>query len=572
MNSRKGFFPHFFNTEENVANYRGKIPALLGEADWVDAVVNRTVYLFLNCFENGCRMCCFPHWQKNQQHPAVTNREAREALRYKCERLERMGYTVRVMWECEWAEDRENEDDVKYFNPRDAFYGGRTEVVRHYVNLDEEEGTGREIRYVDVCSLYPWVNRTCEYPVGHPIELSDVNSLEGLFGLADVTVRAPRGLTLPVLPDRVRGKLIFHLCRRCAEEQVEEAFVDRSARCEHTEEERAFRGTWCTPELEKAVAMGYVVLNIHRVWHFAQRSRELFKGYVDKWLKNKTEASGWPDECDTEEKRRAYVAEYNARYSVPIEYEKIETNPGLKIVSKQSLNSFWGKFGENSGKINVEVLDSTWMVWERFNDPCLEMESVLILNEDRVEVRYKRVIDDDVGGIVHNEFIAAFTTCHARLKLYSYLQQVRLESVLDMDTDSMVYYWKPGDPCIETTRYLGDMTNELKQGDHIVEFGCTGPKSYWFLTKEGHVTFKSKGFRSSVRTSEALNVESVRQVLFDALEGQDTIIDVYYPYQIVGDKNRDVRTELLIKEFHLTSDKRALCDEETTRTLHYGFY
>lgn len=457
-----------------------------------------------------------------------------------------------------------------------GFYGGRTEVVRHYVNLDEEEGTGQEIPYVDVCSLYPWVNRTCEYPVGHPIELSDVNSLEGLFGLADVTVRAPRGLTLPVLPDRVRGKLIFHLCRRCAEEQVEEAFVDRSARCEHTEEERAFRGTWCTPELEKAVAMGYVVLNIHRVWHFAQRSRKLFKGYVDKWLKNKTEASGWPDECDTEEKRRAYVAEYNARYSVPIEYEKIETNPGLKIVSKRSLNSFWGKFGENSGKINVEVLDSTWMVWERFNDPCLEMESVLILNEDRVEVRYKRVIDDDMGGIVHNEFIAAFTTCHARLKLYSYLQQVKPESVLymdmDMDTDSMVYYWKPGDPCIETGRYLGDMTNELKQGDHIVEFGCTGPKSYWFLTKEGHMTFKNKGFRSSVRTREALNVESVRQVLFDALEGQDTIIDVYYPYQIVRDKNRDVRTELLIKEFHLTSDKRALCDEETTRTLPYGFY
>ena len=100
--------------------------------------------------------------------------------------------------------------------------------------------------------------------------------------MADVTVRAPRGLTLPVLPDRVRGKLIFHLCRRCAEEQVEEAFVDRSARCEHTEAERAFRGTWCTPELEKAVAMGYVVLSIHRVWHFEQRSRELFKGYIDK--------------------------------------------------------------------------------------------------------------------------------------------------------------------------------------------------------------------------------------------------------------------------------------------------
>lgn len=98
-----------------------------------------------------------------------------------------------------------------------------------------------------------------------------------------------------------------------------------------------------------------------------------------------------------------------------------------------------------------------------------------------------------------------------------------------------------------------------------------GPKSYWFLTKDGDATFKSKGFRSSVRMSAALKVDSVREVLFDALEGRDTVIDVYYPNQIVRDKNRDVRTELLIKEFHLTSDKRVLYDADTTATLPYGF-
>lgn len=196
----------------------------------------------------------------------------------------------------------------------------------------------------------------------------------------------------------------------------------------------------------------------------------------------------------------------------------------------------------------------------------------MILNEDRVEVHYKREADDNVGGIVHNGFLAAFTTCHARLKLYSYLERLKPESILYMDTDSIVYYWRPGDPNIKTGRYLGEMTNELKPGDYIMEFACAGPKSYWFLTKDGEVTFKRKGFCSSVRTGEALNVNSVRKVLFDALEGKDTVIDVYYPYQIVRDKNRDVGTELLIKEFHLTSDKRALQDVRTTTTLPYGYY
>lgn len=406
------------------------MPTQVGQAeDWVDARMNRTVYLFLNCFEHGCKSCCFTHWQKNEQHPAVTNREARQALRYKLERLVSLGYTVRVMWECVWRDEEEAAmEPTPYFNPRDAFYGGRTEVVRHYATADEDRG--EEIRYVDVCSLYPWVNWTCEYPVGHPEEVLDAVSLDSLFCVADVTVRAPRGFALPVLPDRVGGKLIFHLCRRCAQEQVGKAFLERSATCDHSEEERAFRGTWCTPELEKAVRCGYEVLEIHRAWHFPRRSTDLFKGYVDKWLKNKTEASGWPDDCRTEEARLAYVEEYICRYSLPLEYEKVECNPGLKTVSKRSLNSFWGKFGENAGKISVEVLDSTWMVCERFNDPCLCVESVLILNEDRVEIRYKCEEDDDLGGIVHNEFVVAFTTCHACLKLYDYLERLNPDHVL----------------------------------------------------------------------------------------------------------------------------------------------
>lgn len=57
-------------------------------------------------------------------------------------------------------------------------------------------------------------------------------------------MRAPRGLALPVLPDRVSGKLIFHLCRRCAEEQVSEPFVDRTAECVHSDEERTLRPSW----------------------------------------------------------------------------------------------------------------------------------------------------------------------------------------------------------------------------------------------------------------------------------------------------------------------------------------
>ena len=44
------------------------------------------------------------------------------------------------------------------------FFGGRTGAVALHAVAEE----GEEIRYVDVNSLYTWVNKNCPYPIGHP--------------------------------------------------------------------------------------------------------------------------------------------------------------------------------------------------------------------------------------------------------------------------------------------------------------------------------------------------------------------------------------------------------------------
>lgn len=65
--------------------------------------------------------------------------------------------------------------------------------------------------------------------------------------------------------------------------------LERSYGCPHTPEERTLRDTWCTPELVKAVELGYHILHIHEVWHFPEKQRKkgLFKPYVNKWPKIK---------------------------------------------------------------------------------------------------------------------------------------------------------------------------------------------------------------------------------------------------------------------------------------------
>ena len=98
------------------------------------------------------------------------------------------------------------------------------------------------------------------------------------------------------------------------------------------------RGTWCTPELQKAVEVGYRIIKIHEVWHFPedQRKEGLFTPYVNTWLKHKTEASGWPDHCDTQEKKDQFVKDFEAREGIKL--ENIEKNPGRKQLAKLMLN------------------------------------------------------------------------------------------------------------------------------------------------------------------------------------------------------------------------------------------
>ena len=121
--------------------------------------------------------------------------------------LLRAGYTVIEMWECDWDRLVDNEPAVSQFlaffdlfaplEPREAFFGGRTGAVA----LHAVAGEGEEIRYVDVTSLYPWVNKNCPYPIGHPKIITQPvdQSLESYFGLATVDILPPAGLFHPVL-------------------------------------------------------------------------------------------------------------------------------------------------------------------------------------------------------------------------------------------------------------------------------------------------------------------------------------------------------------------------------------
>ena len=71
-----------------------------------------------------------------------------------------------------------------------------------------------------------------------------------------------------------------------------------------------------------------------------------------------------------------------------------------------------------------------------------------------------------------NIFVACFTTCWARLRLYEALELLN-ERVLYFDTDSVIFVQSPGEVEPLLGDYLGDFTDELTNGDFITAF-CSG--------------------------------------------------------------------------------------------------
>ena len=468
--------------------------------------LTKTVFEFRGCEYHGCKKCK-PNGRhvKTFHHPDRTVEELYQATQRKTDLLKQAGYNVVEKWECDFRKElKQNEalqeniekmSRVSPLNPKDGFYGGRTGMAKcHYQAEDNEK-----ILYEDFTSLYPTINKYGTYPIEHPhIIVNPVNqNIQDYFGIAKVDVLAPEKLLHPVLPVKINEKLLFPLCVKCAEDQAERPWYERTNLCPHSDEERMMTGTWCTPEIQKAVEKGYKIQKMHEVWHFPkeQRTEGLFAPYVNTWLKHKTEASGWPSGVETEEQKAEYVKQYEEHEGIKLHPSRIEKNPGRKQVAKLMLKGFWGKFGENEHRVQTQWIqdEDTWQ--KIVQDDSIIVKDVRIFNEDVMEVSTLKYEDACQSSGKINIFIACFTTALARLKLYAELEKLN-EQVLYYDTDSVIYSCKEGEIKIPTGIFLGEMTDEL-EGDGITVFGSAGPKSYCYRTAKGKTECKNKETKSS---------------------------------------------------------------------------
>ncbi|XP_072043050.1 uncharacterized protein [Amphiura filiformis] len=392
----------------------------------------RRIYSYHGCLFHGCPDC----YDGDTLNP-ISKKPMAELYRITLFRKQQLeinyrGYEIIEIWEHEWKEIwKDLPADVKLqievpahfepLNPRESLYGGRTEATKLFHQVKD----GEVIRYLDFTSLYPWCNKYRPYIVGHPkIYTNNFKDISSYFGLIRCTVLPPGWLFHPVLPARCHGKLMFALCGTCMEEK-------RQAYCRHSDKARTIRGTWVTLEVEKAVKMGYVIDNIEVVWDWEQRAEYdkatktggRFTEYIDQFLQLKQEASGYPDWCETPEDKERYVEEYFENEGIRLDSENIEKNPGMRSLAKLCLNSMWGKFAQRSSMSQTVILDDPSEVYKLLTSDSVTVDNIRLINDEVIEVTYRE--DGDFARINPNTnvVIAAFTTCHARLKLYEVLEK-----------------------------------------------------------------------------------------------------------------------------------------------------
>jgi hypothetical protein len=139
-------------------------------------------------------------------------------------------------------------DNKVIADPKDAFFGGRTCVHKVFAKATDE----MEIVYMDIISLYPYINFSLDYPVKTPEIIRPDNTHvywtlpqqiehEGLY---KVRVVPPKALFLPVLPQRVNKadpRLMFMLCDKCSNKKSKDGPVVRGPiECNHNDEKRGW--------------------------------------------------------------------------------------------------------------------------------------------------------------------------------------------------------------------------------------------------------------------------------------------------------------------------------------------
>lgn len=418
-----------------------------------------------------------------------------------------------------------------------SFFGGRTEVFNTYKKWDLKKDPSKYGRYIDVQSLYPFVQYYKSMPVGIP-KWSKNFDFEKDFGFVEVDIECPKKLFIPVLPEKKDGKLKFDLVNK-------------------------INAVYTSVELKEAMNMGYKITKIHNSLIFEQDCN-LFKSYIRNLLKKKVESSGLPKNINIQE----FIEEHKKRFDIDLDEKNLIFNPGMRALTKIELNALWGKFGMRNNLSSTEYFDTKniekyWKLRQRHDNKEIQMKNIKIIDPETKYIEYTELLEENTSLSITNLAIASFTTSHARLRLYDDLKMLG-DRAIYADTDSIIYEHQENNWNPKQGNYLGEMECETG-GKPLTEVVAVAPKSYSYryFDKKKIESTKFKGFSLNHMNSKKINFNSIKKLL-------DNDIQKIKTKNLNFKKaNGVISTNIEKKEASFNFDKRVKTEEYITYPFGY---
>jgi hypothetical protein len=468
--------------------------------DGYHAVSNK-IYIFRDCAFYGCD-CLGYNAEDKHRDRNMDVRTVRKERGIEVWKLEKQGFQVEELWTHQALE--RGYEEVEVIKDREMLYGGRTEV--HHAYFKPEEGF--EIKYIDVCSMYPYVCAFKTLPVDHPevliggtIEEERLREthVDPYWGYVKCRIIPNRGDALGLLPSRDThtNRLEFNLVPKT--------------------------GVWHTEEVYLAVRNGYVVDKVFQVYHWSRerRSDSVFRGYVSYFLKQKQESDGWKkagassDAPPEEEKEGVIDALCRLNGGIGrMEADKVKVNPVRRALGKLKLNSIWGKFVQGRHEDHFVDLNGYRQYLQFMGQPNLNMKTLVFrhVKDNFFKVKYHRIDEVKPTRNLYNIWLGSGVTAWARCILNEKSLEIGPENLIYSDTDSLQFNQSVANPMV-CQKGLGGWQDE-KPDEVIESVTVLSPKNYMLkIANKEDLETKSKGVVLHMKNKQKVNQGVLNEML-----------------------------------------------------------
>lgn len=474
---------------------------------------DNSVYVCFSCEFHGCPTCFYQEIQTGKDHPCrpgtygAVNHDTKQFAE---DLIKTYGlHQVHIIWACQMENVTAYEWELgDIMKERDCFYGGRTEAFSPYTHASSS--SGRQIKYKDVCSLYPYICARKKLPTGNPIHLCGIHidrsrlhpdSVDPYFGFVKCEIFPNKEDLLGLLPKRevTTGRLEFPLV--------------------------SWTGSFGTEELSLAVRNGYTIGEVYEVFHWGEEESSdlVLRGYVSFFLRMKQEAEGWvklggTSEDPSEEEKDFLIEQVFLENGSMARIRKgeMQKNPTKRQVAKIFLNSLWGKFCQKPNKTYFVTIHGYAQFAKLWHDPTIDRKSFSFrhLEGNTWKARYDTIEAFTKPNPKYNLFLAAKVTEWGRTILHEEMLRIGPQNVLYCDTDSIMY--ECDDTEVLPGHGLGEWVDEYPR-DRIMKLYVLAPKFYFLLKESGECLLKSKGVQMTLRNSKMINENALIPMLLEVL-------------------------------------------------------